>query len=334
MKYKTLILKPNKDSYELAKKIINSGDLVAFPTETVYGLGANALNDEAVKKIFIAKGRPQDNPLILHVGKKEDIIKYVKNINPIQQKLIDCFMPGPISIVFDKNERVSNVACAGGNTVAIRLPENKVAQNFINACGCPIVAPSANTSKRPSPTLASHVFEDMNGKIPLIIDGGETTVGIESTVVKVQDNEVIILRPGKITKEMIENQIGVKVAQKTEAGKIVEAPGMKYTHYKPNCDMIIVKTDKINNINKIYDEYMLKDKKPIILCISEHIDMYKNKSVKCIGKDSNEASHNLFKIYREIENDYDIIIAEYIENGDMVEGLFNRMSKSAGGKII
>ena len=334
MKYETKILKPSKNAYKLASQYINNNEIVAFPTETVYGLGANALNDDAVKKIFIAKGRPQDNPLILHVGKKEDIQKYVKNIDAIQQKLIDEFMPGPISIVFEKNEIVSNVACAGGNTVAIRLPENKVAQNFINACGCPIVAPSANTSKRPSPTLASHVFEDMQGKIPLIIDGGETTVGIESTVVKVEDNSIIILRPGKITKEMIEKTTGIKVTQKTEAGKIVEAPGMKYTHYKPNCDMIIVKTDKINNVNKIYDEYKLNGKRPIILCINEHLTMYKNKDVKCIGKDSVEASHNLFKIYREIENDYDIIIAEYIDNGDMVEGLFNRMSKSAGGKII
>ncbi len=334
MSYKTQILKPSKNSYKLASEYINKGELVAFPTETVYGLGANALDDEAVKKIFIAKGRPQDNPLILHVGKKEDIIKYVKSINPIQQKLIDCFMPGPISIVFDKNERVSNVACAGGNTVAIRLPENKVAQNFINACNCPIVAPSANTSKRPSPTLASHVFEDMSGKIPLIIDGGETTIGIESTVVKVEDNCVVILRPGKITKEMIENKIGVNVVQKIQAGKIVEAPGMKYTHYKPNCDMVIVKTDIINNINKIYDEYKAIGKNPIILCVNKHLKMYKDKNVKCIGKDSVEASHNLFKIYREIENNYDIIIAEYIENGEMVEGLFNRMSKSAGGKII
>ena len=334
MKYKTQILKPNKNSYSLASKYISNNELVAFPTETVYGLGANALSDDAVKKIFIAKGRPQDNPLILHIGKKDDIKKYVKYINTIQQKLIDKFMPGPISIIFEKNDIVSNVACAGGSTVAIRLPENKVAQNFINACGCPIVAPSANTSKRPSPTLASHVFEDMQGKIPLIIDGGETTVGIESTVVKVEDDSVVILRPGKITKEMIEKEISVRALQKTIAGKIVEAPGMKYTHYKPNCDMIIVKTNKIPNINKIYDEYKSNGKNPIILCVNDNLKMYKNKNVRCIGKDSVEASHNLFKIYREIENNYDIIIAEYVDNGDMVEGLFNRMSKSAGGKII
>ena len=307
---------------------------MAFPTETVYGLGANALSDEAVKKIFLAKGRPQDNPLILHVGKKQDIAKYVKSINPVQQKLIDSFMPGPISIVFEKNSIVSNVACAGGNTVAIRFPENKVAIDFINACGCPIVAPSANTSKRPSPTIAQHVFEDMNEKIPLIIDGGETTVGIESTVVKVENNNIIILRPGKINKEMIEMATGCKVISKIVAGKIVESPGMKYTHYKPNCEMVIVKNDMVKTINNMYDEYVKQNKKPVVFCIESHLMLYPNKSVINVGKDSDEASHNLFKLYREVENKFDIIIAEYVENGNMVDGLFNRMSKSAGGKII
>ena len=331
---KTEILEPCKKTFELASKIINSGELVAFPTETVYGLGANALDDEAVKKIFIAKGRPQDNPLILHVGKKEDIAKYVKSINQLQQKLIDAFMPGPISIVFDKRENVSNVACAGGTTVAVRLPENQVARDFINACNCPIVAPSANTSKRPSPTTAQHVFEDMNGKIQLIIDGGQTNIGIESTVVKVENNDIIILRPGKINREMIEQKTGAKVIEKVVAGKVVESPGMKYTHYKPNCDMVIVKSDKINTINKMYDEYISQNKKPIIFCIEENLKFYAGKTAISVGKDSNEASHNLFKLYREVENNCDIILAEFVENGDMVDGLFNRMSKSAGGKIV
>ena len=334
MIYKTEIQKPSDKTYRLASKLINNDELVAFPTETVYGLGANALSDKAVKKIFIAKGRPQDNPLILHIGKKEDIKKYVKSINKIQQKLIDVFMPGPISIVFDKNEKVSDVACAGGNTVAIRMPENKVARDFINACNCPIVAPSANTSKRPSPTLAQHVYDDLNGKIPLIIDGGETTVGIESTVVKVEDDSVIILRPGKINKNMIESLTGFKVKDKVVAGKIVESPGMKYTHYKPHCDMIIVKNNMIDNINKLYDEYVKNNKKPIIFCITANKNSYSDKNIVCMGKDSTEASHNLFKLYREFEYNYDIIIAEYVNNGDMVDALFNRMSKSAGGKII
>lgn len=334
MIYNTEIKKPSKKVYNLASKYINDLELVAFPTETVYGLGANALSDDAVKKIFIAKGRPQDNPLILHVGKKEDIKKYVKCINTIQQKLIDEFMPGPISIVFEKNEKVSDIACAGGKTVAVRLPENKIAQDLINACNCPIVAPSANTSKRPSPTIAQHVYDDMKGKIPLIIDGGETSVGIESTVVKVEDDCIVILRPGKINKDMIEKQIGVKVVEKTVAGKIVEAPGMKYTHYKPNCDMIIVKTNKIETIINLYENYLTQNKKPVIFCINQNIKHYKNKKYVCLGKDSAEASHNLFKLYRKVENKYDVIIAEYVENGDMVEGLFNRMIKSAGGKII
>lgn len=330
----TKVLKPSKKTYELANNLINSDELVAFPTETVYGLGANALSDTAVEKIFIAKGRPQDNPLILHIGKKEDIKKYVKEINPVQQKLVDAFMPGPISIIFEKADIVSNVATAGGHTVAIRLPENKVARDFINASGVPIVAPSANTSKRPSPTVAKYVFEDMNGKIPLIIDGGETRIGIESTVVKVEKDGIVILRPGKINKEMIESKTGEKVIEKIEMGKIVESPGMKYTHYKPKCDVVIVKTDMISNVNKIYEENLKNGLKSVIFCTGKNKKCYKNKNVVVFGKNSEEVSHNIFKLFREVENSYDVIICEYVSSGAMVDGLFNRISKSAGGKII
>ena len=194
---RTLIKKPSLLTYIYAGNLIKNGEIVAFPTETVYGLGADATNAEAVKKIFIAKGRPQDNPLIVHLAEKEDIKKYVTEITENQQKLIDAFMPGPISIIFEKNDVICDEVTAGGKTVAIRIPENEVARKFIYYSQRPICAPSANTSKRPSPTIAQHVYDDMNTKIPLIIDGGATDIGIESTVVRVNKNYVYILRPGK-----------------------------------------------------------------------------------------------------------------------------------------
>ncbi len=281
---KTLILKPSKKTFNIAKKLITNGELVAFPTETVYGLGANALCDEAVKKIFVAKGRPQDNPLILHIGRKQDIKKYVKNISKTHKLLIKHFMPGPISIIFDKAENLSNVACAGGQTVAIRMPENKVAQKFINYCNLPICAPSANTSKRPSPTNANHVYDDLNGKIKLIIDGGETLVGIESTVVKVENNIIYILRAGKINKQMLEKATKLTVVDKIDSDKIPQSPGTKYTHYKPLCDMIMVKSDIVNNTIKLYDNLVASNKKPIIFCCAANLEAYGNRNIKVLGK--------------------------------------------------
>ena len=330
---KTEILKPNIKTYKKAGKLIRSGEIVAFPTETVYGLGASALNEEAVKKIYIAKGRPQDNPLIVHLCRKKDIKKYVKNISKAQKILINKFMPGPISIIFDKNEKICDTVCAGGKTVAIRIPENKVARKFIKATKCPICAPSANTSKRPSPTLASHVYDDMNTKIPLIIDGGQTNIGIESTVVKVDNNMVYILRPGKISKEMIQQKCHLVAIDKIDTSKIPQSPGTKYTHYKPKCDMVIVKNDVVNNINNIYQKTIQNNKKPIIFCKAENEKYYKDKNHVVLGQNSEDASVNLFKYLRTYENN-DLIISEYFDNGNMVEALFNRMIKSASGNLI
>lgn len=329
----TKILKPNKETYSFASKLINEGEVVAFPTETVYGLGADATNEEAVKKIFIAKGRPSDNPLIVHLSDKKDIVKYVLSINELEQQIIDKFMPGPISLVLRKNDKICPIVTAGGETVAIRIPENLVARDFIKACDKPICAPSANTSKRPSPTIAKHVYDDMNGKIPLIIDGGQTTVGIESTVVKVEDSEVYILRPGKISKEKLESELKCVVHEKFKPGKVVESPGTKYTHYKPRCDMILVKTDVINTIANLYNENTKRGKKVVIFCKKESLKYFDGMNAVSIGKDSNEASHNIFKYLRDYENN-DLIIAEYFDNGTMVDGLYNRMSKSCSGNII
>lgn len=329
----TKILKPNRKTYKLAGKLIRNGDIVAFPTETVYGLGASALNENAVKKIYETKGRPQDNPLIVHLSSKKDIKKYVKNISKAQKKLIKAFMPGPISIIFDKNDKICPVVCAGGTTVAIRIPENIIARKFIKYSKCPICAPSANTSKRPSPTIAKHVYDDMNHKIPLIIDGGQTNIGIESTVIRVDNDLVYILRPGKINAKMIFNKCKLIAIDKIDTSKIPQSPGTKYTHYKPNCDMIIVKNDKINNINNLYNQTIKNNKRPIIFCKLENLDKFKDKNVVVLGKNSEEASTNLFTYLRQYEN-HDLIICEYFDNGEMVDALFNRMIKSASGNII
>ncbi|MBO5884434.1 MAG: threonylcarbamoyl-AMP synthase [Clostridia bacterium] len=330
---KTEILKPNKHTYKTASILINKDELVAFPTETVYGLGASALSETAVKKIFDAKGRPQDNPLIVHLSRKQDIKKYVNNITKAHKKLIQKFMPGPISIIFDKNPKICSSVCAGGSTVAIRIPENKVARKFIKHTKLPICAPSANTSKRPSPTTADHVFQDMNQKIPLIIDGGSTSIGIESTVVRVDNNTVYILRPGKISKEMIAEKCKLIAVDKIDTSKIPQSPGTKYAHYKPNCDMIIVKTNVYQNICNIYNNSIKNGKNPIIFCKQQNLNQYKNKTVISLGLDSTQASTNLFDYLRKYEH-HDLIICEYFDNGEMIDALFNRMLKSASGNLL
>lgn len=330
---RTLIKKPSLLTYIYAGNLIRNGEIVAFPTETVYGLGADATNAEAVKKIFIAKGRPQDNPLIVHLAEKEDIQKYVTEITENQQKLIDAFMPGPISIIFEKNDVICDEVTAGGKTVAIRIPENEVARKFIYYSQRPICAPSANTSKRPSPTIAQHVYDDMNTKIPLIIDGGATDIGIESTVVRVNKNYVYILRPGKINAQMILEKTGLVAMSKMDTSKIPQSPGTKYTHYKPKCDMIIIKNDVVKNMNDIYRQKTKEGKNVVIFCKKENVNKYQNKNVVVLGENSEDASKNLFTYLREYENN-DLILCEYFDNGDMVDALFNRMIKSASGNII
>lgn len=328
----TKILKPNKKTYLLSRDLINSGKLVAFPTETVYGLGADATNNEAVKNIFETKGRPQDNPLIVHLSNKKDIIKYVNRISEIEQKIINKLMPGPISLVLEKNDKISNIVSCGLNTIAIRIPENKIARTFIKYTGKPICAPSANTSKRPSPTKAQHVYEDMKDKIPLIIDGGSCNIGVESTVIKVEENKIFILRPGKITKEKLEKLTNCIVVEKiNNENKNIESPGVKYTHYCPKCEMILIKNNIVENFKNLYKNY--KDRKILILC-SNNTKKELNLPCVVLGKNSEDACKNIFNFLRKYENDYDLILAEFIKNGKMSKALYNRMIKSASGKEV
>lgn len=335
----TKILSSEQENLKLAKSILKKGGLVAFPTETVYGLGADATKSKAVKSIFNAKGRPQDNPLIVHLSDTSKIKKYVKSINAVEQRIIDAFMPGPISIVLQKNRRISKVATAGLDTVAIRVPSNLEAYRFLKAVDLPIAAPSANTSKRPSPTNAQDVFEDMNGKIPLIINGGSTDVGVESTVVKVIDNVIHILRPGRIGAKELKESTGCEVVLKNEVdnSEVPESPGVKYQHYAPKCEMALVVGKQNGIVDKalsLYDSLKQRGKNPVVLCAKKNAVFYTGKEYLIIGKNSNEVCNSIFATLRRCEKKYDYIICEYVDGGTMEDAMLDRLKKSCGGNIV
>lgn len=257
--------------YDIAEagKMIAEGKLVAFPTETVYGLGANALNEEAVRNIYLAKGRPSDNPLIVHIAKKEDIVPLVKEVTPKAKALIDAFFPAPLTIILNKSDKVGKVVSGGLDTVAVRMPKNEIARKLIKASGCPIAAPSANTSGLPSPTRVKYVIDDMMGKIDGIIDGGDCEYGVESTVITLATDVPTLLRPGAITKEMIEAVIGeITVAPAVLEGmkndEVAASPGMKYKHYAPKAKVVIVNADK-----KEYEEFVNAQKGVFALCFDD-----------------------------------------------------------------
>lgn len=261
---KTLLIKinpnnPEENKIQKAAKIIKNGGLVAFPTETVYGLGANVFNTNALKKIFKAKCRPFDDPLIVHIADKNDIFKLAKRIPNKTLKLINKFWPGPLTIIVEKSKLVPKIVTAGLKTVAIRMPNNKIALEIIKQSGVPIAAPSANSFSKPSPTSARHVFNDLKNKIPLIIDGGETQIGLESTIVSLSKRHPIILRPGKITSQEIAKIFG-KIEIFSGATNKALAPGMKYKHYAPNAHVVLVKS-KNTNIQRLIDKEKLYGKK-------------------------------------------------------------------------
>lgn len=265
----TKILSTSEYDIAVAGKILADGGLVAFPTETVYGLGANALDENAVKNIYKAKGRPSDNPLIVHVSEKKDIALLVKEITPKAQALIDEFFPAPLTIILPKSDIIGSVVSGGLDTVAVRMPENEIARAVIKASGCPIAAPSANTSGLPSPTKAKYVIDDMSGKIDAIIDGGDCEFGVESTVITLATDIPTILRPGAVTKEMLESVIGkVEVASAVLEGMAEDetamSPGMKYKHYAPSARVMIVNADK-----KTYESFVNSQKNAYALCFEE-----------------------------------------------------------------
>ncbi len=321
-----------EDGLEKAVELIKKGEVVAFPTETVYGLGANALDKKAVKKIFEAKGRPADNPLIVHVADKSDIDRVAVEISNQAKAVIDAFMPGPITVILKKADCVPDEVSAGLPTVGIRFPAHVVATEFIKACRVPICAPSANTSTKISPTSAEHVFEDMNGRIPLILQGGECNVGIESTIIDMTCEVPTILRPGAITPEMLADVLG---GVKTFEGKIVvaKAPGMKYRHYAPDCEMVVSSSEQ--TAVKIYDEE--KDRKPVILANSDFIaEVAKIGNCDCIdlGKSDEDVMRNIYSSMHEAQKKFGFIICQDFGDKGIAASVMNRIEKASGGKRV
>lgn len=329
-----------------ASAILREGGLVAFPTETVYGLGANALDIEAASKIYQAKGRPSDNPLIVHIAHKADVEKLVLEIPENAKLLMDHFWPGPLTIIFNKSKLVPYSVTGNLETVGIRMPDHSIALALINQAGIPIAAPSANTSTRPSPTKARHVLEDLDGRIDAIIDGGDVNIGIESTIVDVTSKIPIILRPGYITKDQIEQVIGLLDIDKATLNNsksenfIAKAPGMKYKHYAPRGEMLIVEGEEskvVRKINELAKEKLQEGKKVGIIATEETIDLYEQGIVISLGRrvDELDISRHLFNTLRELDTlNVEYIFSEGFTNEKVGQAIMNRLLKAAGNNRI
>ncbi len=335
---------PEEKLLERAAAIIRDGELVAFPTETVYGLGADGLNENAVKKIFEAKGRPQDNPLILHVDSVDMLEQLVMDIPPAARLCMESFWPGPLTILFKRRELVPDIITAGLDTVAIRMPSHPIALRLIALSGTPIAAPSANTSGKPSPTRAEHVFEDMEGKIPMLIDGGETGVGLESTVLDLTGEKPMILRPGGITLEDIRKilpNVVIDPALGSGEEKLVpRSPGQKYRHYAPKAQMLLVSGENVrvvDEINRLAAEAELEGMKVGIMCCTENKENYFAHEIADMGSIMDKATiaHRLFHMIREFDKaEVDLIICEAVGEDEIGLAIMNRLMKAAGGKLV
>lgn len=339
MEFKTQLLKADENSLDLAAKYFSAGEVVAVPTETVYGLAGNAYNGETIKKIFEAKGRPQDNPLIVHISDME-MLKEVASVIPgTAYKLADAFWPGPLTMIMKKSEKVSPVTTAGLDSVGIRMPSDPFAHALIVKTGIPFAAPSANVSGRPSPTDAKTVFEDMNGKIPLVVDGGECFAGVESTVVSLLNETPIILRPGYVTKEDMEEVLGteVKIAaavtENIKAGEKVLSPGMKYKHYAPNADVIILDGD----INKFAGYVNNHKESGVYAMVFDGEESLLNVPCVTYGKfgDGKSQAHELFSSLRKLDElNARTVYARCPGKSGVSLAVYNRLIRSAGFNII
>ncbi|MBD5132766.1 MAG: threonylcarbamoyl-AMP synthase [Clostridiales bacterium] len=324
----TEILQPNDLNIMRCASELKAGGLVAFPTETVYALGAVATDPQAVKKVYDVKGRPLDRALIIGVAKKSQIKTVVKNVTPSAQKLIDEFMPGALTLVMDKADCVPDIVTAGSQSVAVRIPDNPIAQKLIELTGSPVVVPSANTSNKPSTTLAEHVKDDLNGKIKYILDGGQTEIGIESTIVDVRCTPPVILRVGGVTVESIERVIG-PVTMKRE--------NVKQSAYTPNAEVLFSAyyDGMTDNIISRYDYLVEKGVSSVILCLDGNRKAYGDRKVITVGADYAAYAHNLFASLRSADAEhYETIIAEGVDPEGIGSSLIARLIKLSGGSII
>ena len=320
---------------ERSGEILRNGGLVAFPTETVYGLGANGLNADAVKSIYEAKGRPSDNPLILHITSLEQA-EQIAELNENAIKLARRFWPGPMTVVLPKKSIVPKRVTGGLSTVAVRMPSNDTARKLINAAGVPIAAPSANISGKPSPTTAKDVARDMDGKIPIIIDGGDCDIGIESTVIDLAGDVPMILRPGGITLDMVREVLPECVMEEGlcepyKSDKAPKCPGMKYKHYAPEAQVIVFENGAEGKINEYIEKN--KDKKLAVYC--RNGGKYACENIKYWGEDAADMAKRLFADLREFdESGTEIILCEAPEMSQLGQSVRNRLYKSAGYNIV
>lgn len=334
----------DEEVLQQAGLIIKKGGLVAFPTETVYGLGGDALNKESSRKIYEAKGRPSDNPLIIHICNMDDLESIVEVIPEAVYRLAEAFWPGPLTIIMKKSELVPKETTGGLDTVAVRMPSHPAAQKFIEYAGGYVAAPSANVSGRPSPTRAKYVIEDMTGRIDMILDGDGIDIGLESTIVDMTGEVPMILRPGYITKDMLEKVLGEVSVDKTildiNCKEPPKAPGMRYRHYAPKGQLTIVEGDvirTIETINKLTKEAHDRGEKVGIIGTEETKELYFGDSIKSVGKRRDEESiaRTLYAILREFDDeDMTVIYSESFSECSMGQAIMNRLLKAAGYQII
>lgn len=333
------------DVMDRAGKLIAEGELVAFPTETVYGLGGDALDPDASRKIYAAKGRPSDNPLIVHIAEFDDMKRVAREVPEQARKLADAFWPGPLTMIVWKSDAVPEATTGGMQTVAVRMPNHPVALELIRRSGCLIAAPSANTSGRPSPTEAQHVAEDLSGKIAMILDGGPVGIGIESTIIDLTEEKPMILRPGYITPEMLSEVLqeevvidpGIIAADDTRKPK---APGMKYKHYAPKAEMIIVDGAQdavIAKINELTAAKRAEGKKVAVIATDETKERYDAQIILSMGRRSDEdaIAQHLYKILRKCDElDVGEIYSECFQTPRIGQAIMNRLLKAAGHTVI
>ncbi len=330
-----------KEAIREAGRILKSGGLVAFPTETVYGLGGDALNPSSSKKIYAAKGRPSDNPLIVHIAEKEDLKNVAEDIPEEAWILAEHFLPGPLTMILKKKAHIPSETTGGLSTVAVRMPSSEIAREMIREGGGYIAAPSANRSGRPSPTLAKYVMEDLAGNVELVLDGGSSVIGLESTIIDLTVSPPAILRPGAITEKMLSDVLGKVRADHgnlpEESKEAPKAPGMKYRHYAPQGDLTVVRGKQENVVSYVNEAAAETDMITAVISSNETAGLYKTDIIKTVGarEDEDAIGRNLFRVLRELDDEgAQLIFAESFEGAGVGTAVMNRLLKAAGHKEI
>ncbi len=330
---KTRVLQPTAEALREAAELLKRGELVAFPTETVYGLGADALNADAVRSIFAAKNRPADNPLIVHIWDKSQLDALCEPTETAL-KLMDAFWPGPLTVLCRRKPTVPDVVTAGLDTVGMRMPSHPVAREMLRVSGVPVAAPSANLSTRPSPTTAAHVLEDMDGRIPLILDGGACDFGVESTVLDASGPVPVILRPGAVTREMVAELVGAcevadSVMRPLKEGETAPSPGMKHKHYAPKGRLTIYR-GRAEAVAKAICEAYDREENAVILPLDDHAALYGDRRTLPMGRTLLDAAHHLFASLREADHlGYTRLLAEAVSEEEVGLAVMNRMARAA-----